>query len=126
MRRLACAQGEPDDTPTAPTVGDVDGVLGPLPGQTRQSWAALYRARWSTAAAWRMALVAFEGKPRLRSPERVLHFLAVNVQPETVLSVIEALMHERLLSSVEGHAIEESILAHVGRDGDWAPQKEQI
>jgi hypothetical protein len=30
--------------------------------QTRQSWSALYRARWSTAAAWRQTLAHFEGQ----------------------------------------------------------------
>ena len=90
--------------------------------QSRLAWAALYRARWSAASAWRVTLVHFEGQaPALRSHERVWHFLAVNVQPETVLDVIEALISERLLSRQEGTAIEECILAHVGTGGDWAP-----
>jgi hypothetical protein len=90
--------------------------------QSRQTWSALYRARWATAAAWRMTLAHFEGQhPTLRSPERVWHFLAVNVQPETVLGVIEALISERLLSRVEGNAIEDCILTQVGATGDWAP-----
>jgi hypothetical protein len=90
--------------------------------QSRQTWAALYRARWSTAAAWRMTLAHFEGQhPALRSPERVFRFLAVNVQPETVLGVIEALIREGLLSRQEGGQVEEKILGCVGREGDWAP-----
>jgi hypothetical protein len=89
--------------------------------QTRQVWSALYRARWAKAAAWRQTLAYFEGqRPSLRSPERVFGFLVVNVQPETVLGVVEALISERLLTRAEGGEIEESILGCVGRDGDWA------
>jgi hypothetical protein len=89
--------------------------------QTRQTWTALYRARWQVAAAWRMTLVHFEGQhPTLRSPERVWRFLSVNVMPETIVSVIESLIAEQLLSRVEGGQIEEKILACVGATGDWA------
>jgi hypothetical protein len=89
--------------------------------QTRQVWTAIYRARWQVAAAWRMSLTHFEGQhPRLRSPERVQHFLRENVMPETIVNVVEALISERLLSRVEGGQIEEKILVHVGATGDWA------
>jgi hypothetical protein len=95
--------------------------------QTRQGWRALYRARWARAADWRRVLVHFEGQhPSLRSPERVFRFLAINVQPEVIVGVIEALIEEGLLSRPEGTAIEDCILAHVGRNGDWAPQKERV
>jgi hypothetical protein len=68
-----------------------------------------------------MSLCHFEGQaPTLRTPERVFHFLATSVQPETVVGVIEALVSEGLLTRREGHAIEECILAHVGATGDWA------
>jgi hypothetical protein len=89
--------------------------------QSRQVWSALYRARWQVAAAWRLTLVHFEGQhPTLRSPERVFHFLAANVMPETVIGVIEGLIAERLLTRVEGNQITECILNHVGATGDWA------
>jgi hypothetical protein len=92
--------------------------------QTRQTWSALYRARWARAAGWRQTLAHFEGQhPTLRSPERVFHFLATNVQPETIINVVESLIEERLLPRREGHQIEECILAHVGREGDWAQPK---
>jgi hypothetical protein len=95
--------------------------------QTRQTWAALYRARWQVASAWRMVLVHFEGQhPSLRSPERVWNFLSVNVQPETCINVIEALISERLLSRREGSQIEEHILSHVSADGDWAIPKGDV
>jgi hypothetical protein len=95
--------------------------------QTRQTWAALSRARWTVAASWRLALCHFEGQaPALRSPERVLHFLAVNVRPQTVLGVLEALIQERLLSRAEGSAIEECLLTRVGATGDWTfPQAKE-
>jgi hypothetical protein len=92
--------------------------------QTRQSWTALYRARWARAAGWRQTLAHFEGQhPTLRTPERVFRFLATNVLPEMVVGVIEALIAERLLSRADGGQIEEKSLAHVGREGDWAPLK---
>jgi hypothetical protein len=90
--------------------------------QTRQSWSALYRARLRPSSTWRLTLCHFEGQhPTLRSPERVWHFLATNVQPQAVVDVIEALISEGLLSRGEGGQIEEAILGCVGREGDWAP-----
>jgi hypothetical protein len=108
--------------PPAPPLWTVLATFWGLSGrQTRQSWTALYRARWQVAAAWRQTLAHFEGQhPRLRSPERVFRFLATNVMPQTVIGVIEALIAERLLSRQEGGQIEERILACVGAEGDWA------
>ena len=84
--------------------------------QTRQSWAALYRARWADGGGLAHDAGAFRGPGAgAAQSERVWHFLAMNVQPETVVGVIEALISERLLSRQEGTAIEECILGHVGR-----------
>jgi hypothetical protein len=83
--------------------------------QARRLWVALVQARYSQPCAWRQQLLRFERTHVGTSMQLIDETSA----PATVIAVIEALVHERLLRRMEATKIEERILARVTREQTW-------
>ena len=82
-------------------------------------WAALNRARWSVAVAWREAFVAFAGRPQWTSAEEVEAFFRERVTLPQLMTVVETLRHEGVLLARDGHRLEEHLLQRGNAEGEW-------
>ena len=79
----------------------------------RRLWGALSRARFSRAVAFReqvrlMGVIRLSGRA-----------LAPLCHAASLLAVLECLVHERLLSRRQCTQIEERLLRHIDRHGQW-------
>lgn len=91
-------------------------VAWQLPQELSQPWwSALWKARWTTAVAFREAF----GQVDTRDTVAALLFRQALVVPEVLITLVEALLAERCLLRHEARAIEEAILARVDAAGNW-------
>ena len=102
-----------------PRRGPPLGKAWPRPTTRRRSgsgssWRALCAAQWSEAQAWREALYRLSSGPasgpgvtdRACSPSAVVH-------------ILQLLVAERTLTRQAATGIEDVLLPHVGRTGEW-------
>ena len=80
----------------------------------RSWWRALCAAQWSEAQAWREALIAFRpDQPQARAVWETA------CSPSAVVHILELLVAERTLTRQAATGIEDVLLPHVGRTGEW-------
>lgn len=80
----------------------------------RHWWRALCAAQWSEATAWREALIAFHpDAPQARAVWETA------CSPAAVVHILEVLVAERTLTRQAATGIEDVLLPHVGREGEW-------
>ena len=83
-------------------------------GERTHLWRALCQSAWSTPQQWREALIAYHP-----TREDAAAFLHGTCSPQQVIGVLEALVSEQRLSRHTATRIEERLLAHTTRQGDW-------
>jgi hypothetical protein len=86
-------------------------------------WRAVSKAQYPPVDAWRARFLAFDAPDRLLSSDVVKGFLAETCTPQHLLEVIDHLMKERTLLKRDGQHLQEQILAHVDRTGQWKQQR---
>lgn len=85
-----------------------------------QWWAALNHATWSVPRAWKDAIIAFDRQPRhVQTVEAVYGFLQVQCTAEAMLTVLENLVHEQVLTRRQSSAIEEHVFRRLDACGRW-------
>jgi hypothetical protein len=82
-------------------------------------WRAVLKAQWSTATQWREQFLAFEKPDRVLSRDLVEAFLAEHASPQQMMALVEQLMEERRLLKRDGRQVQDRLLAHVDRHGEW-------
>ena len=80
----------------------------------RQLWRVLYRSNYSAPASLRQALLLYDAAPMWDAKALVHEALS----PQRIVAVLEALVHEGLLSRQEANQYEEYILKCT-RQGQW-------
>jgi hypothetical protein len=89
-------------------------------------WAALHRARWSHAAAFLMALRDCDGLAAALDAHTVYAFMEAHAQPQHLVELIERLYQEKLLTRRESSQLQQQVLAHVDRRGEWIAREGRI
>jgi hypothetical protein len=78
-------------------------------------WQALSQSHHPRALAVRQAVLLFDAAPVAET----YHLIYGICAPQTVIEVLEALVDEGQLLRRQATAIEEAVLCHVDRDGEW-------
>ena len=78
-------------------------------------WQALSQSHHPRALAVRQAVLLFDAAPVAEAYHLVYGICA----PQTVIEVLEALVDEGQLLRRQATAIEEAVLCHVDREGEW-------
>jgi hypothetical protein len=82
-----------------------------------------WQARYPPADAWRARFLAFDAPDRVLGRDLVERFLEEIATPQHLMDLVEHLMKERCLVRRDGHQLQEYILAHVDRAGQWKHQQ---
>ena len=78
-------------------------------------WQALSQSHHPRALAVRQAVLLFDAAPVVEA----YHLLHGVGAPQAVIEVLEALVDEGQLPRSQATAIEEAVLCHVDREGEW-------
>jgi hypothetical protein len=90
-------------------------------------WQALWRSHYSQPVEWRRAVVYFDEGDAVpgwdsragHGLDQVQAFITTVCPPPRVMTVLEALVHERLLRRAEASRLEECVLRQVDAQGAW-------
>lgn len=90
-------------------------------------WAALNRAQWHVAVAWRERFLAFARRDTWTSAEDVEAFFREVVTLPQLMAVVEGLRQERVLLGQDARRLEEHLLQRADAQGEWkhVQQKEE-
>jgi hypothetical protein len=91
---------------------------GLAPVERSALWKALCHACWTDTVALREQLIAFTPTDR----EAAHAFLATVFTPAAVVTCLERLVQEKVLTRQLATRIEERLLHQTGADGQWQPQ----
>jgi hypothetical protein len=88
-------------------------------------WRALAKAQWTCAAEWRAQFLAFDAPDRVLSRDLVEAFFGEIASPRQLMDLLEALRREGTLLGRDACQIEEQLLGHVERQGQWKHQQQR-
>jgi len=86
-------------------------------------WRAISRAQWSASAEWREAFLVFARRSDRTSAEMVHYFFTRHYAPHDLVTLLEALVQERVLLARDGHSIEEVLLQQCDAQGQWKHER---
>jgi hypothetical protein len=72
---------------------------------------------------WRAQFLAFDAQVQTASGDVVEAFFRETATPKTLIALIEALEHEKLLVRYDARRLEEQILRHIDKHGVWKHQQ---
>jgi hypothetical protein len=81
------------------------------------------RAEGRVVTEWRAQFEAFDCEDRHVSQSIVEAFLRETATPKILIGLLEALEQENVLIRYDAHRLEEQILRHVTKDGQWKQQR---
>jgi hypothetical protein len=82
-------------------------------------WRAISKAQWSLAVEWRDAFLEKAQQQAVLTRGEVAGFLGHLVTLPTLMQLVGALRHERVLLAQDARQLEDRLLALADRDGQW-------
>jgi len=89
------------------------------PRMARGFWQALTEATWSRATSLRQSLLLYEAQGGQHHPDSGRHLMHQVCGPQQVMTIVEELHRERLLTRHEASRLQEQILTTIGPQGLW-------